>query len=242
MSNPDGAAGTMSGNPAAEIFEREWLTYRTMVDNNYLFHREAYDCLRRIVKDAFGGPFQFLDIACGDAGATVGALAGTNITRYFGIDLSSAALAIAAKNLRALRCPIELQRGDFVEALAAWQTPVDVAWVGLSLHHLQAPGKLAVMREVRRIVGVNGLFVIYENASPDGEDRAGWLHRSDLQATTWKAYTREEWKAMVAHFHANDFPETTSRWQALGREAGFRVAQEVFVTPTDLYRMYLFRA
>jgi SAM-dependent methyltransferase len=242
MSNPDSAPGTVSGNPAAEVFEREWLTYRKIVDNNYLSHREAYDCLRRIVKEEFGGPFQFLDIACGDAGATVGALTGTNVAQYFGIDLSSAALAIAAKNLRKLGCPFELQRGDFAEALALWQRPVDIAWIGLSLHHLHAPEKLAVMREVRRIVGVNGLLVIYENASPDGEDRSGWLRRSDLQAKEWKAYTREEWNTMAAHVHANDFPETSSRWQALGREAGFRAAQEVFIMPTDLYRMYVFRA
>jgi SAM-dependent methyltransferase len=236
MSDPASSASTMSGNSAAEIFEREWQTYRTIVDNNYLFHREAYDCLRRIA-EKFERPFEFLDIACGDASATVGALTGTNVARYFGIELSSAALTIATKNLRALGCPVELQRGDFVEALAAWQRPVDIAWIGLSLHHLHAPEKLAVMREVRRIVGDNGLFAIYENASPDGEDRAGWLHRSDLTVTNWKAYSREEWNAMVAHVHANDFPETTSRWQALGHEAGFRVAQEVFVTPTDLYRM-----
>jgi ubiquinone/menaquinone biosynthesis C-methylase UbiE len=243
MSNLDGGARTTSGNSAAEVFEREWLTYRKLVDNNYLFHREAYDCLRRIVKAEFNRPFQFLDIACGDASATVGALTGTNLAQYFGIDLSAAALAIAANNLRVLGCPVELELCDFTEALARWQKRVDVAWIGLSLHHLQAPEKLAVMRDVRRIIGVDGLLVIYENASPDGEDRAGWLHRSHREQSDWEAYlTREEWDAMAAHVRANDFPETTSRWQALGREAGFRVAQEVFVTPTDLYRMYVFRA
>src|SRR5258708_24906834 len=89
---------TISGNPASDVFEREWRTYRKMVDSNYLFHREAYDCLRRIVQREMTKPFRFLDIACGDASATVEALAGTDVARYFGIDLSHAALDIPAAN------------------------------------------------------------------------------------------------------------------------------------------------
>ena len=46
MNNPDDVVSTQSSNPAAALFEREWLTYRKMVDNNYTFHREAYGELR----------------------------------------------------------------------------------------------------------------------------------------------------------------------------------------------------
>ena len=49
--------------------------------------------------------------------------------------------------------------------------PVDVAWISLSLHHLLAPAKLSLMREIRNVVGDRGLFPIYENATADGEDR-----------------------------------------------------------------------
>ena len=47
---------------------------------------------------------------------------------------------------------------------------------------------------------------------------------------------------MAAHVRANDFPETTSQWQSLGREAGFGRVRELFVAPTDLFRMYCFQA
>ena len=40
-----------------------------MVDNNFLFHREAYDRLRVFLLAEFARPFRFVDIACGDAGA-----------------------------------------------------------------------------------------------------------------------------------------------------------------------------
>jgi hypothetical protein len=37
-------------------------------------------------------------------------------------------------------------------------------------------------------------------------------------------------------------PETASRWHELGHEAGFSNVQEAFASPTDLFRMYTFRA
>ena len=69
------SGGTISGNAAAELFETEWQAYRKVVDNNYLFHREAYGALAGILGER-RTPFRFLDIACGDASATVGALKG----------------------------------------------------------------------------------------------------------------------------------------------------------------------
>jgi hypothetical protein len=79
MNIRDDAVSTQSSNPAAALFEREWLTYRKMVDNNYTFHREAYGELHRVLADEVRQAFRFLDIACGDASMTVTALRGTRI-------------------------------------------------------------------------------------------------------------------------------------------------------------------
>jgi hypothetical protein len=69
-----------------------------------------------------------------------------------------------------------------------------------------------LMREIRGIVGDRGLFLIYENAGPDGEDRDTWLLRWERQnQPLWPALTPEEYAAMRTHVRANDFPETTSR-------------------------------
>jgi len=87
----------------------------------------------------------------------------------------------------------------------------------LSVHHLLAPAKLTLMREIRGVVGDRGLFLIYENASPDAEDRDAWLLRWERQnQPLWTALTSQEYEAMRAHVRANDFPETTSRWHSLG--------------------------
>ena len=62
----------------------------------------------------------------------------------------------------------------------------------------------------------------------------------DLQKPHWAALTLEEWDAITAYVHAADIPETTTRWHELGHEAGFSIVREVFASPTDLFRMYIF--
>ena len=136
------SAAKASRNSAAAIFQREWRLYRIIVDHNYLFHREACGRLRQVLLKGAARPFRFLDLACGDASATAGALKGMEIASYCGVDLSADALDLAGAALADVDCPISLHEGDFVEALADWAEPVDVIWVGLSLHHLRAPAKL----------------------------------------------------------------------------------------------------
>lgn len=223
------------------IFQQAWRVYRVLIDENYVFHREAYACLSQILREEMRRPFHFLDVACGDATPSVAALAGTAIVHYSGIDLSAAALDLARQTLAALDCPVTLEQADFVERLSTWTEPVDVVWIGLGLHHLQTPEKLAVMRTTRSILREDGLFLCYDNASPDGETRDEWLQRWDDQQPAWTAYTVADWNAMTGHVHEANFPETSSGWFRLGREAGFTAIQERFVSPSNQFRLYAMR-
>lgn len=241
-SRHENSAGTIPDESAVAVFQRQWELYRKFVDYNYLFHREVYGQLHRILVDEAVQPFRFLDIACGDARATVDALKGTRVAHYYGIDLSKAALDLASKALEMLACPVTLYHRDFVTALRDQSEPVDVVWIGLSLHHLLAPAKLDLMREIRSVVGDRGLFLIYDNTRRETEDRDAWILRWERHRPSCPALTPEEYDAMLVHVRACDFPETSSGWQLLGREAGFDHVRELFVAPTDFHRMYCFRA
>ena len=96
----------MLDEPAAALFQHLWQLYHKFVDNNFFCHREVYARLHRILVDEAVQPFRFLDIACGDARATVEALKGTRVAHYYGIDLSSAALELASKALESLAEPV----------------------------------------------------------------------------------------------------------------------------------------
>jgi SAM-dependent methyltransferase len=235
------AAVAKADVPASALFQNEWETYRKVVDHNYLFHREAYGRLREVLLREVNSRYRFLDIACGDASATVGALKGTPIDHYYGIDLSIPALTLAKESLKVLNCPVDLRHCDFVAAVHSWTESVDVVWIGQSLHHLQRAAKLSMMREIRRIVGGDGRFLIWEPTSPDGEDRQGWLRRyEDQMLTSWSALTEAEWTSMVTHTRSCDYPETVSGWESLGYEAGFARVRELFAAPTNINRMYCF--
>jgi SAM-dependent methyltransferase len=222
------------------VFDAEAEVYRKMVAHNYLNHAEVYACLHDRLKQMT--KFRFLDVGCWNGERSAQVLAGTNVASYHGVDIVGPALDQAQLILSSkLVCPIRLLKNDYVKALAEWAEPVDVVWIGLSLHHQQTAGKLAVMCDIFRILSDDGVLLIYENTSPDGEDRSSWLERWDQQKATWKEYTCLEWETMRAHVRTYDFPEMLSVWSDLGRAAGFASASELYCCPTDLFRMFEFR-
>lgn len=227
---------------ASEVFEADWHVYRQLVDNNYLFHREAYATLRRRVLRSWKGQYRILDLACGDASSMTSALHRTPVRSYFGVDLSVEALSLAATNLARLKCSVELRRADFAEAVRSWSRPVDLVWIGLSLHHFRTSEKLDIIRAIGRILKPDGLLVIYENTAREDESRDGWLRRWDDQRPVWSALSDAAWRRITGHVHACDYPETPSVWRKLGRDAGLSEATELWRTPTDLFRMYAFVA
>lgn len=223
------------------VFSRSWQTYRKVLDNNYMFHREVYDCLRRVIQARAPTPYRFLDIACGDSSASARALVGTAIGYYYGIDLSGQALAIANEELSVLSCPVRLDQSDFAIALSDWSKPVDVVWIGQSLHHLQTPEKQQLMRNVRRVLSREGVFLIWEPTLLDGENQEGWISRFESGSRPlWSNLVDEEWNAMLSHVRASDHAETSDRWHQLGIEAGFRNAAEIYMSPNRLARVYCF--
>lgn len=226
---------------ALALFQQQWAVYRKFIDHDYGSNAGAYRTLRRIVTEAFPRPFAFLDLACGDATGAVIALKGTAVAHYHGVDLAPPALEMAAKNLEALDCVIELEHGDFITAIMKRPEPADVVWIGLSLHHLEHKGKLRLMRAIREMIGPRGLFLTHEPTCVGGEDRAGFLDRYEAIARQgWTAFTPDELDALITHVRTADYPESMDQWQALGRDAGFARTELVFTGAPDLLRTFCF--
>jgi len=227
---------------AMEAFRHQWQIYSKVVDNNYLSHREVQAVLHRELVTDVNRPFRFLDLACGDARLTVAALQGTRVIHYHGIDLSAPALAMARHAVKTLACPVELEQEDFVSAMRDRPEPADVVWIGLALHHLQTADKRVLMREVRAAVGNGGRFLIYEPVCHEGESRPAYLDRFEqINHSGWAALTPDEWAAMLAHVRAADFPESSSVWIQLGRDAGFPDVRDLFTDLTGFYTVFRFR-
>jgi SAM-dependent methyltransferase len=234
--------GAQTAGPATSdqsYFLTGWRIYRKVLDLDYMGHREVYGTLQQALSAAPSG-FAFLDIACGDAAGTARALAGSGVGSYAGIDISRPALDIAAQELAALDCPVTLIERDPREALAEWSDPVDVAWLGQSLHHFQPEAKRDVLHSLRQAVAPGGVFMLWEPTLLAGEDRHGWLARLAARRGHWPEIADDEWKVMYDHCSVSDFPETDADWLAMAHAAGFSGGRAVFTAPAFINRVYRF--
>ena len=228
--------GAVDDAAALEHFQKQWATYQKLVDTDALSHREVVAILHDNLA-ALPKPFAFLDIACGDAGQMPAALAGTKVRHYHGIDLSEPALELAAKNLAGAPFEVELDCSDFVEAVTKRREPADAAWCGLSIHHLTTDGKRRLLQALHG--STSDFLMIYEPTLADGETRDGYLARfARVNRPAWPFLSDQEWEQIDHHVTTCDLPETAATWLALGREAGFARARELFSDPTGFYRVY----
>jgi SAM-dependent methyltransferase len=231
--------GAVVDAAALAQFQEQWATYRKLVESDCLSHREVGRILHDTLNEVFRQPFAFLDIACGDASVMKTALRGTKVRHYHGIDLSQAALELAAANLAELPCKVDLDHRDFVDAMMRRPEHADAAWCSLSIHHLATADKLNLMKAIRGATGQGGIFLLYEPTRRDREDRAAWLDRFlRINKPLWSVLTPSEWEQIWHHVATCDFPETAAVWCELGREAGFGEARQVFVDPTDFFRLF----
>ena len=221
-------------------FQKQWGAYQKLVDSDVLSHKAAGATLHTVLA-AQSEPFAFLDIACGDASLTKRALAGTKVSHYHGIDLSEPAIELAARMLDGAPYAVDLDHQDFVTALEGRPEPADIAWCGLSIHHLATADKLKLLKAIRAATA--RALVIYEPSRRDGEDRETWLQRFlAAQVPTWTTLTAEERDQIIHHITTSDLPETASGWLELGREAGFARSTQLFVDPTDGLRLFRYDA
>jgi hypothetical protein len=228
--------GAVADQAALEQFQKQWATYQKLVDTDSLSHKEVGSLLHQALA-AVPKPFAFLDIACGDAGQMKAALLGTKVVHYHGIDLSEPALELAAKNLAGVTFEVELDHRDFVTALTRRPEPADAAWCGLSIHHLSTDGKRDLLKAIRG--ATSDILMIYEPTLNDGETRDGYMQRfARVNRPLWTFISEEEWEQIDHHVTTCDYPETSATWCALGREAGFRDAREMFCDKTGFYRLY----
>lgn len=208
-------------------------------------HKETSAILHRILKDAYHtAGFRFLDIACGDAHHMKETLSDTRIETYHAIDMSREALLLAKKNLQGAPFDVELEHGDFVDAIQNASTGgknYTVCWCSLSIHHLTTPHKKDFMEALRVRHGCQTLL-IYEPTSLEGEGHiVGYMERyRKVTYDQWTMLTTEEQAQVIEHTSTCDLPQTSTEWQDLGKQAGFSKTTELYVSDNGLFRLYRF--
>jgi len=214
----------MSTQSSPNIFDL-WDTYHKVVAANLMFHREIAQAMRQALAARFPGRRPaFLDLGCGDATALVPILRDFPPSRYRGVDLSETALALAARELANLPCPVTLAHGDIIEALAE-DDSYDVIHSSFVLHHLPTGQKGEFFRRAARRLTPNGLLLLVDVVREEDETLddyhrryCAWVRRD------WTGLSAEERDAICDHLVANDLPEPFSTLLALAQAAGMQEA------------------
>lgn len=239
MTDSESSNVNIPQNISTEIFIKNWTIYRKIIENDNMSHKEGYAKLRETLLNEIKRPFSFLDLACGDAYYSSKILEGTMAKKYIGIDVSAEALSLAKEEIRNTGLESTLIRADFFDFDIIVEKPVDVVWVGFSIHHLESEDKLEFMKKVKKALSKGGLFMIYEPILLKGEDLALYYERfKETFYLHWTGLDHEEGESLLEHVRESERPETTRDWINLGKEAGFDQAEKVFSEKTGLYEIF----
>ena len=130
---------------------------------------------------------------------------------YTGVDLSKQAMHIGEQNVRPNLVP-NIQLSFIVDDMLnfvkkAESTSYDLVFSSLAVHHLQDNEKQQLLREVRRLLKPNGVFMLIDLFLQEDEDHDNFA--KDIAAhirNDWVKLTPEERESLVNHMFNFDFP------------------------------------
>ena len=201
----------------------EWRAYQKLLDHDYMYHVAFFSRLNLEIQKRFNGPIAVLDLGCGNVSPILPMLGDLEVSLYCGVDQSETALSKAEANLASLDIPSRLYPGDLLDTLQTLTGCFDVIVASFSLHHLQtAEAKKQVLEECRRVLNPAGLVAIIDVFHAEDETREEYLRRwVDFARNSYAALDDMEMTSLVDHVQSNDFPETLSTYQFIGRAAGY---------------------
>jgi SAM-dependent methyltransferase len=202
-----------------------WDTYQKVVSGDYMFHREIGAQVSRLLHAWFDGrSFSLLDLGCGDAATLAPLLEGLAVRRYRGVDLSEAALALAAENLKSLPGTVELTREHILAALSE-EVPYDVIYSSFALHHLPTAQKAEFFNLAAQRLEKGGLLLLVDVIREEDETLEIYhQHYCAWLRGRFSALNGDEKDLICDHIVNNDMPDPCSVLYAQARAAGLEVA------------------
>jgi len=201
----------------------EWRAYQKLLEHDYMYHLAFFNHLKHEIQRCFHAPVAILDLGCGDVSPIQPMLEELDVRLYCGVDKSETALSKAEVKLASLGLPSRVYLGDLLDTLRTLTGRFDVIVASFSLHHLQtAEAKKQVLEECRRILDPAGLVAIIDVFHTEDETREEYLRRWVAFAKkSYEALDQLEMTSLVDHAQSNDFPESLSTYQFIGRAAGY---------------------
>lgn len=210
-----------------DFFDRQWSSYRAIVEHNLMEHRQVADATAQAIDTwlAARSPAApapgMVDLGCGDLALLAPLLRRLPLQRYTGLDLAAVVLPLAQQALGAVPYRTDWVEGD----LLAWALAgtggadrTDLLHSAYAIHHLDDDAKLRFLQAARRRINDDGLFVWVDVFRRPGEDRQQYVTRySERVQQQWQPLSGEQQQHVIEHLSRYDIPADR---EAIARVAG----------------------
>jgi predicted TPR repeat methyltransferase len=221
-----------SKGPMMDFFQRQWSSYRAIVEHDLMEHRSVADATAQAIEGwlAARAPEApapvMVDLGCGDLALLGPLLRSLPLASYTGLDLAGVVLPLAQQALGPVAYPTHWVEGD----LLAWaagadgnEAPVDILHSAFAIHHLDHAQKAAFLAAARQRISPNGIFVWTDVFREPGESRDAYIERYMRRIRTgWQVLTAEQQEHVINHLSSFDIPADRAEIQATAEAAGWQ--------------------
>lgn len=212
----------MESDDITAIFRRSWSLYDFITERNYMFHREIYAEVARLLESrARLGVYHLLDLGCGNARFLAPCLEAIPPATYMGVDLSEAALNEARTHLADLPAAVTLHGGDLLHAVETHEDTWQVIFSGFAIHHLSQEEKARFFQAAAQRLTEDGWLILVDIVREEQDSRETYLESYlNFMREHWTGLPTEGFEEARAHIVAFDHPETFSTLSAMAAAAG----------------------
>jgi 2-polyprenyl-3-methyl-5-hydroxy-6-metoxy-1,4-benzoquinol methylase len=210
-----------------DFFERQWQTYRTVVEQDWMEHRGVTAACAAALDGWFDehpdrrGTARLLDLGCGDLALIAPVLRRLPLGSYVGVDLTEQVLPMARSALGHAPFTAEFRHGD-IRSIPGTE-PYDLVHACLVLHHLRDEEKRRFLAQLLPRVRTDGAFLWADVFCEPGESLADYRGRYATRIRQgWRALSEDDREAIVTHMNTYDFPAEREAIVAVAAECGWQ--------------------
>lgn len=210
------------------LFRKAWTLYDAISEKNYMFHREIYSHVTRMLQKRHElGAYHLLDLGCGNARFLAPCLQSAPPASYDGVDLSASALEEARSYLNGLS-NTGLHHKDMLQAVEDTDSAFDIIFSGFAVHHLDAASKQRLFSACAEHLAPGGQFILVDVVREEGQTREQYLEAYlNCMRTQWTEVEPGHLAEACAHVESYDFPETLAELGQMAKRAGLSEPQVI---------------
>ena len=211
-----------------DLFERQWQTYRSIIDHDWMEHRGITTACEQALRSWAAehpdraGTARLLDLGCGDLARMGPVFAALPLGSYTGVDLTEQVLPMAREALGPVGFPAQFVHGDVTMFVRTPGEDFDLVHAALVLHHLTDDAKADFLSALRERIRPDGCFVWVDVFREPGESRQAYAERYAVRIRTrWTGIDEDARETLVTHMSTYDYPADRAAVVAAAENAGW---------------------